>query len=97
MCFIVIDIAFDAYSHPDSAVSNVRLVKRKDVGALLLAYPTHGLSHCLDQDKQLEIAHVVKYCREARDDNNDESRVQYTQCGRFGCVLFWSEFARFVR
>ena len=37
-------------------------VKRKDVGALLLAYPTSGLSHCLDQDKQLEIAHAVRYC-----------------------------------
>ena len=47
-----------AYSSPDSAVKSV---KRKDVGALLLTYPAAGLSHCLDQDKQLEIAHAEIY------------------------------------
>ena len=26
-----------------------------------LAYPTRGLSHCLAQDKQLELAHAVSY------------------------------------
>ena len=31
------------------------------MGALLFAYPTWGLSHCLDQDKQLEIAHAETY------------------------------------
>ena len=31
------------------------------MGALLLAYPTVGLSHCLVQDKQLELAHAVRY------------------------------------
>ncbi len=49
---------FLANSHPDSAL-NIR--KWKDVGALLLAHPTPGLSHRLDQDKQLEIAHAVRY------------------------------------
>jgi hypothetical protein len=43
------------------------MLKWKDVGALLLAYPDVGLSHCLAKDKQLEIAHVARYCRDARD------------------------------
>ena len=47
-----------AYSSPDSAVNS----KWKDVGS-----STPRSSHvralaCLDQDKQLEIAHVVIYC-----------------------------------
>ena len=37
------------------------MLNAKDVGALLLAYPTVGLSHCLVQDKQLELAHAVRY------------------------------------
>ena len=38
-----------------------RFIICKDVGALLIAHPTCGLSHCLAQDKQLEIAHAVIY------------------------------------
>ena len=39
---------------------NVSVIKtRKTWESLLLAYPTHGLSHCLDQDKQLELAHAI--------------------------------------
>ena len=29
---------------------------------LYFAYPAAGLSHCLDQDKQLELAHAMIYC-----------------------------------
>ncbi len=29
--------------------------------SLSFAYPTHGLSHRLDKDKQLELAHAVRY------------------------------------
>lgn len=51
-----------------------------------LAYPTVGLSHCLDQDKQLEIAHVVRYC--------STNTILPSQTLRLR--IFWSvEFARF--
>ena len=49
------------------------------------AYPTAGLSHCLVQDKQLELAHAVKYCNFCTH-NKVGGMVQYTQRGRFGCV-----------
>ena len=39
-----------------------RCIKRERRGNLnFLAYPTVGLSHCLVQDKQLELAHAEAY------------------------------------
>ena len=57
------------------------------MGAQHLAYPTSGLSHCLGQDKQLELAHVVIY-------DTPYSHIyiinvnwaQYTPRGRSGCA-----------
>ena len=38
---------------------------KKDVGVCTVrAYPAAGLSHCLVQDKQPELAHVVIYYTE---------------------------------
>ena len=51
--------------------------KWKTWESLLRAYPkSQALALPLHQDKQLELAHVVRYC----------NRIQYTQRGRFGCV-----------
>ena len=67
---------------------------KKDVGALLLAYPTCWLSHSLDQDKQLEIAHVVRYCNGIPSlqitVQGGMDCIQYTQSERSSCVIFWS-------
>ena len=49
------------------------MLNAKDVGALLLAYPTVGLSHCLVQDKQLEIAHAVRYYTKSAHHDERES------------------------
>ena len=56
--FPSINIAFYAYSSPDSAVQHG---KRKDVGALLSRLSRRRALACLVQDKQLEIAHAVIY------------------------------------
>ena len=45
--------------------------------------PPSGSRIALPQDKQLEIAHVEIYWYYTP---QRVSRVQYTQCGRFGCV-----------
>ena len=43
-----------------------RCIKRERRGNLnFLAYPTVGLSHCLVQDKQLELAHATAYYKPA--------------------------------
>ena len=40
------------------------MLNRKTWVLYLFAYPAAGLSLCLDQDKQLEIAHAEIYCRD---------------------------------
>ena len=72
--------SFYAYSNPDSAVSSFI---RKDVGALLrlsrvwaLALPCTRISN--------SIAHAEIYW----DCHYKTDSIQYTQCERFGCVLF---------
>ena len=65
----------------------------KDVGALLLAYPTVGLSHCLVQDKQLELAHAVIYYTRVCTIKMRAGIIHPTQTLR--CVISGLEFARF--
>ena len=74
-------------------------MKTKDVGALLLAYPTHGLSHCLDQDKQLESAHAKTYCKKPPRMHIALERTVYNTPDVDVSVALSSglEFARFVR
>jgi len=49
---------------------------------LSIAYPAVGLSHCLVQDKQLEMTHVVIYCSRFPYLQKIEKRLQYTLSGR---------------
>lgn len=74
-------------------------MKTKDVGALLRAYPTHGLSHRLDQDKQLESAHAKIYCRKSPRMRIALERTVYNTPDVDVSVALSSglEFARFVR
>ena len=56
---------------------------------LLSAYPAAGLSHRLDQDKQHELAHAVRYDDPSRCGNDHSRGVSYTNADA-PLRIFWS-------
>lgn len=53
----MVSIYIIANSYPDLAVKRLN----RKTWVLYFTYPAAGLSHRLDQDKQLEIAHAERY------------------------------------
>ena len=52
----------------------------------ILAYPTCGLSHCLAQDKQLELAHAVQYYTFLLHESIQKQGYNTPNVDVFGCV-----------
>ena len=67
-------------------------INAKDVGVLYFSLiPCVGSRIALYLDKQLELAHVMRYCKESthrRINGQARNCVQYTQRGRYGCASF---------